>query len=54
MAGVERRVVDSMEKFQMTSLIHSARTGCRYNLHVPNNVLSKYQRNLLHWIEVIH
>jgi hypothetical protein len=46
MAGVERRAVDSMEMFQMTSLIHSTRTGCRHNLHVPNNDQSKYQRGV--------
>jgi uncharacterized iron-regulated protein len=29
MADAERRVVVSMEQFQMTSLIHSTRTGSR-------------------------
>jgi hypothetical protein len=37
-------VVDNMEKFQINSDIHSISTRYRYNLHVLNTNLSKYQK----------
>jgi hypothetical protein len=38
-----------MEKFQTNSGIHSIPTGNRYNLHVPNTNLSKYQKGVYHY-----
>jgi hypothetical protein len=38
--------VDNMEKFQTNSDIHSISTRYRYNLHVPNSNLSKYQKGV--------
>jgi hypothetical protein len=39
-------VVDNTEKFQSNSDIHSINTRYRYNLHVPNTNLSKYQKGV--------
>jgi hypothetical protein len=39
-------VVDNMEKFQTNSDIHSISTRHRYNLHVPNSNLNKYQKGV--------
>jgi hypothetical protein len=39
-------VVDNMEKFQINSDIHSISTRYRYNLHVLNTNLSKYQKGV--------
>jgi hypothetical protein len=39
-------VVDNMEKFQTNSDIHSISIRYRYNLHVPNSNLSKYQKGV--------
>jgi hypothetical protein len=39
-------VVDNMEKFQTNSDIHSISTRYRYNVHVPNTKLNKYQRGV--------
>jgi hypothetical protein len=39
-------VVDNMEKYQTNSDIHSISTRYRYNLHVPNSNLSKYQKGV--------
>jgi hypothetical protein len=39
-------VVDNMEKFQTNSDIHSISTRYRYNLHVSNSNLSKYQKGV--------
>jgi hypothetical protein len=39
-------VVDNMEKFQTNSGIYSISTRYRYNLHVPNSNLSKYQKGV--------
>jgi hypothetical protein len=39
-------VVDNMKKFQTNSHIHSISTRYRYNLHVPNTNLSKYQKGV--------
>jgi hypothetical protein len=37
-------VVDNIEKFQTNSDIHNISTRYRYNLHVPNTDLSRYQQ----------
>jgi hypothetical protein len=43
-------VVHNIEKFQTNSDIHNISTRYKYNLHVPNTNLSKYQkRSLLYW-----
>jgi hypothetical protein len=39
-------VVDNIEKFQTNSDIHNIITRYRYNLHVPNTNLSKYQKGV--------
>jgi hypothetical protein len=39
-------VVDNIEKFQTNSDIHNISTRYRYNLHVPNTNLSKYQKGV--------
>jgi hypothetical protein len=39
-------VVDNIEKFQTNSDIHNICTRYRYNLHVPNINLSKYQKGV--------
>jgi hypothetical protein len=39
-------VVDSMEKFQTNSDIDNINIRYRYNLHVPNSNLSKYQKGV--------
>jgi hypothetical protein len=39
-------VVDNIEKFQTNSDIHNISTIYRYNLHVPNTNLSKYQKGV--------
>jgi hypothetical protein len=39
-------VVDNREKFQANSDIHSISTRYRYNLHVPNTNLNKYQKEV--------
>jgi hypothetical protein len=39
-------VVDNKEKFQTNSDNHSISTRYRYNLHVPNTNLSKYQKEV--------
>jgi hypothetical protein len=39
-------VVDNMEKFQTNSDIDSISTRYRYNLHVPNSNLIKYQKGV--------
>jgi hypothetical protein len=39
-------VVDNMEKFLTNSDIHSRSTRSRYNRHVPNSNLSKYQKGV--------
>jgi hypothetical protein len=38
--------VDNIEKFQINSDIHNISTRYRYNLHVPNTNLSKYQKGV--------
>jgi hypothetical protein len=42
-------VVDNMEKFQTNSDSHSISTRYRYNLHVPNSNLSKYQKGVYYY-----
>jgi hypothetical protein len=37
-------VMDNIETFQTNSDIHNIRARYRYNLHVPNTNLSKYQK----------
>jgi hypothetical protein len=39
-------VVDNLETFQTNSDIHNISTRYRYNLHVPNSNLSKYQKGV--------
>jgi hypothetical protein len=39
-------VVDNMEKFKTNSDIHSISTRYRYNVHVPNTKLNKYERGV--------
>jgi hypothetical protein len=39
-------IVDNMDKFQTNSDIHSISTRYRYNFHVPNSNLSKYQKGV--------
>jgi hypothetical protein len=39
-------VVDNIKTFQTNSDIHNIRTRYRYNLHVPNTNLSKYQKGV--------
>jgi hypothetical protein len=39
-------VVDNLETFQTNSDIRSVSTRYRYNLHVPNTNLSKYQKGV--------
>jgi hypothetical protein len=39
-------VVDNMEKFYTNSDIHSVSTRNRYNLHIPNNSLSNYEKGV--------
>jgi hypothetical protein len=40
-------LVDNMEKFQTNSYIRSTSTRCRYNLHVPYIILSKYKKEFI-------
>jgi hypothetical protein len=39
-------VVDNLETFQTNSDIHNISKRYRYNLHVPNTNLSKYQKGV--------
>jgi hypothetical protein len=39
-------VMDNIEKFQTNPDIHNINTRYRYNLHVPNTNLSKYQKGV--------
>jgi hypothetical protein len=39
-------VVDNIEAFQTNSDVHNISTRYRYNLHVPNTNLSKYQKGI--------
>jgi hypothetical protein len=39
-------VVDNIEKFQTNSDIHNTSTRYKYNIHVPNINLSKYQKGV--------
>jgi hypothetical protein len=39
-------VVDNIEKFQANSDNHNISTRYRYNLHLPNTNLSKYQKSV--------
>jgi hypothetical protein len=42
-------VVDNLETFQTNSDIHNISTRYRYNLHVPNTNLSKYQNGVYYF-----
>jgi hypothetical protein len=42
-------IVYTIEKFQTNSVIQSTSTRYRYNLHVPNSNLSKYQKGVYYY-----